>query len=204
MTPAWTLASSEFAKQATGVSKVLLNATRANNKDAYADGSFFRTVEMPELQVDKLVVYLASSIGKEVRETCNDSISMENIRKDAESRNIAIECLDQPSLVLNVFCLKYPAAKECVRRNTLLSKDIHHAKQISTPEDEVKLWKTVCIVLIGVCGVLLMYIVMTLVHRSVCVGKTSNFKYPHTWSMSKKPMLSNDEIDNNNDLERVV
>uniref|UniRef100_A0A7M5VCY8 Uncharacterized protein n=2 Tax=Clytia hemisphaerica TaxID=252671 RepID=A0A7M5VCY8_9CNID len=196
MTPAWTLASSEFAKRSTETAKVLLNATRANNKDAYADGSFFRTVEMPELQVDKLVVYLASSIGKEVRERCADSISMENIRADAEAKNIQVECIDQPSLVLNVYCLKYPKAKECVNKDNFRSDS-------NADKEEARLWKTVCLILVAVVAVLIVYITISLVHRAVCY-KPGDYKYSHSWSFSKKPMLQDDEVENNNDIERVV
>lgn len=185
----------EFADRATGTTQVLLNATRANNKDAYADGSFFRTVEMPRLKVDRLIVYLASSIGQNVRETCDDSISLRNIRKDAANRNIKVECIDQPKLVLGVYCLKYPSAKECISARITADKD--------ASTDNTRLWKTLCLILVAVVAVLILYITLSLAHRAMCT-KPSNFKNSHSWSFSKKPMLQNDELENNNEVERIV
>ncbi|XP_057314167.1 ADP-ribosyl cyclase/cyclic ADP-ribose hydrolase-like isoform X2 [Hydractinia symbiolongicarpus] len=191
MYPVWFLASAKFAERATKIAHTLLNASRSENRPAYYESSFFRTVEMPRLHVDKLIVLVASSIGQPVRESC-DSQSILELKQDAKKNNIAMECIDQPKLVLQIFCLKYPKTSPCSTK-PLYDND---------NKEELKLWKWACIVLIAVALILLIIIGSCMAHS--LIKKNRNFKYLHNWSFSRKPMLTTeesiDQSDNNNQV----
>ena len=66
-----------------------------------------------------------------------------------------------------------------------------------------RLWKTVCIILVAVVGVMIVCVTISLAHRAIC-NKSSDYKHNYSWSISKKPILQSEEVENNNQVERVV
>jgi len=193
MYPAWFQASANFALRASGEATVLLNASRSRNRSAYYSKSFFRSVEMPRLKVDQLNVLVATNADKPVRERCGTQ-SLIELDMDAKMKNMRTACVDQPKLVLRVFCLKFPKASQCA--------PVSFLPQDSTREsEETILWRTICFILIAVAAFLLLIIGIYII-RKYFITKNSNFKYLHNWSFSKKPMLSSndDELTDNNNI----
>jgi len=153
MYPAWFQASANFALRASGEATVLLNASRSRNRSAYYSKSFFRSVEMPRLKVDQLNVLVATNADKPVRERCGTQ-SLIELDMDAKMKNMRTTCVDQPKLVLRVFCLKFPKASQCA--------PVSFLPQDSTRESEETMkWRTVGIVLAVVCFLLLVALVST-------------------------------------------
>lgn len=103
-----------------------------------------------------------------------------------------MECVDQPKLVLRIFCIKYPTAKECKGPNTSAQKH----------DNETKLWKTISFIFITVAVILIILIAATIGQYNV--KKKLKFKDMHKWSISRKPILGEDDdemvAENNNDI----
>jgi len=163
MYPAWLQASANFAVRASGEATVLLNANRSRNRSAYYSKS----------------------------ERCGTQ-SLIELDMDAKMKNMRTTCVDQPKLVLRVFCLKFPKASQCAPVR-FLPQDFRRERE------ETILWRTICFIRIAVAAFLLLLIGIYII-RKYFITKNSNFKYLHNWSFSKKPMLSNDDelTDNNN------
>jgi len=56
---------------------------------------------------------------------------------------------------------------------------------------------------VAVVAVMVVYITVSLAYR-VISSNSGDLKNSHSWSFSKKPMLQSDELENNNEIERIV
>ncbi|XP_065670186.1 ADP-ribosyl cyclase/cyclic ADP-ribose hydrolase isoform X4 [Hydra vulgaris] len=161
MYPAWFIASKKFAERAAGISHVLLNGSRPDNNPAYLKGSFFRSVEVPYLKIDKLIALVATNIGTNKREYCG-SPSLRELEKDAAALNINFECVDQPLLVLRIYCLKIPQAPECDPKNIPVGNDRYSS---SSEFEDIRLWKISCFTLVAVVASVLLFLGLSFVRK---------------------------------------
>ncbi|XP_021355082.1 ADP-ribosyl cyclase/cyclic ADP-ribose hydrolase-like [Mizuhopecten yessoensis] len=108
----WSIASIEYAREAKGAIKVMLNASRS---PAFRESSYFTTKELPQLyhpNVTSAHVMLVHRLGQTPKENCL-SPSVKNLTTILTSRGIHTTCEDQPRDVVLLQCADFPESTAC-------------------------------------------------------------------------------------------
>jgi len=180
--PLWEAASEQFSKLAEGVAYVMINGTRKGGRPTYYKDSFFRSVEMPQINIDKLVVLVVSDIDEQPIERCGEG-SLLTLDEDAKNRNATTECHHDPKFVLRILCAKYPEADQC--------REI--VKQ-ATSDGE---WKPVGIVFLVVCVLLIAALLFLYAkHYGPCKTTHHLADYQSSSSADHNEMMNGDLNDN--------
>jgi len=153
--PYWELASRTFAKSASDVAYVMVNANPKPGNTAYYRYSTFGRTELPTMgkmkQVKHLKVYLVADIDKQPTEFCGKA-SMAQMATDVATYGIEFTCIEDPKMVTDLLCAKYPQAKQC--QPSFLSRT----------------WKDISIAFIVISIILLILILVILIcaSRKMC------------------------------------
>ncbi|XP_060078627.1 ADP-ribosyl cyclase/cyclic ADP-ribose hydrolase-like [Ylistrum balloti] len=108
----WSIASINYALDAKGAIKIMLNSSRS---PAIRQSSFFFTKELPNIHqpnVTSAHVLLVHSIGYQPKENCS-SPSVKNLTTILTSRGISTVCEEQPRDVVLLQCADFPSSTDC-------------------------------------------------------------------------------------------
>lgn len=147
----WGKASKQFAEKANGTAYVMVNGTQNGTFTAYWRGSYFGKEELPTMgrmkKVKVLNVYVINNLDQTPKEGCGKG-TVAQLVDDATTYGIPkINCYDEPLLVQNILCAKYPSANECQ----------------PIAKENVESWKDATIALIAVAIVLLLTVIVLMV-----------------------------------------
>lgn len=124
----WEAASINFARNAVGHVYVLLNATR---EPIVKSTSYFTKYEVTNLDnqtVTRLSAILINDSPSSKRDPCNSDESLQMLKEQIETKNIAFDCHENPSDLVYLYCMDNPRAELCKSLNSVSGSSYLHGK----------------------------------------------------------------------------